>query len=82
MGFIFRKVHKPEMKDKVTESVTNGLTSPLLVHGSFEPEPEPVLVNGFGGGSLEDEAMASQDSSEQTISLDASLLGAEGLEEG
>ena len=80
MGFIFRKVHKPEVKEKVPESVTNGLASPLLVHGSLEAGP--VLVNGYGGGILEDEAMASQDSSEQTISLDASLLGAEGLEEG
>lgn len=80
MGFIFRKVHKPEVKEKVSEPVTNGLISPLLDHSGHEPKP--VLINGYGGGSLEDEAMTSQDSSEQTISLDASLLGAEGLEEG
>ena len=80
MGFIFRKVHKPEVKKKAPEPVTNGLISPLLVNGSHEPGP--LLVNGYRGRSLEDESMTSQDSTEHNISLNDSLLGGEILEGG
>lgn len=77
MGFIFRKVHKSAVEPKVVESLPNGVIQPLLVNGTHEPKP--ILMNGYGGGgeqdSVEEEAMMSQDTTETSISFDASLLG-------
>lgn len=79
MGFIFRKVHKPETEDECLKPIPNGVGQSLLVNGGHEPET--IMVNGLGE-NLEDEGTLSQDSTEQNLSLDASLLVGEELEEG
>ena len=69
------------MEEKVKEPLPNGVVQPLLVNGRHDSEP--VLMNGYGDEVFDEEAMFSQDSTEPSISLDASLLGGgEGLKKG